>query len=566
MQQPVDPQHSATALAAPYSAVGLTDSPLYVSTPDVMQPPAISAMKKVRQAFFAALLRSLLRTKHLLQTILNIWISPSVIKKETVEGELVLEHGSVRLGSQEFLDRIQTIFRGSVESKRLVALSDGLRSQFVESLVDNPLCMLPSYNHQLPSGNETGTFLALDVGGSTFRVALIELSGKKNEVGTQILKMASFKIGPPERNLKGVLFFDWMAERIEQTLGGQQQSLEISEAPLSMGLAWSFPIEQTSLRSGLLQGMGKGFLAAHGLLGQDLGDLIQSSCSKRGLNVQVDAIVNDSSATLLSKAYLDSTTRFGLIHGTGVNAAVHLPIHVFSPQKFGVRPSEWHDSAKHVIVNTELSMFGAGFLPTTKWDKLLTAAHPKPDFQPLEHIVSGGYLGEIVRLVLIDGIQTAGLFGGVVPLSLKEAYSLETETISRIESDQSPGLTKAQQLFISRHPTTSPPTHADMQALRVISSAVTYRASGVIAAGVHGLWQLRNDAEAIRAAESSHTVVAYNGSVMENYPSFKENCQDHLDGLVEASGAQKGTVELIYAEESSLLGAAIAGAVASSEE
>ncbi|KAH6707714.1 hypothetical protein DL95DRAFT_38680 [Leptodontidium sp. 2 PMI_412] len=527
--------------------------------------PVIAAMKKVRQAFYAALLRSLLRTKHLLQTILNIWISPSIIKKENVEGEIVSEHGTAKLGSQEFLDRIVKVFRGSVERRRLISLSDGLRGQFVESLVDNPLCMLPSYNHQLPSGNETGAFLALDVGGSTFRVALIELSGRKNEVGSKILKMASFKIGPPERKLKGVLFFDWMAERIEETLLGQTEGHEMSEAPLSMGLAWSFPIEQTSLRSGLLQGMGKGFLAAHGLLGQDLGDLIQTSCSRRGLNVQLNAIVNDSSATLLSKAYLDSTTRFALIHGTGVNAAVHLPVHVFSPSKFGARPSEWHDSAKHVIVNTELSMFGASFLPSTKWDKLLTSAHPNPNFQPLEHIVSGGYLGEIVRLVLVEGIQTAGLFGGVVPQSLREAYSLETETISRIECDQSPGLIKAQQLFLLRHPTPSPPTHADMQALRTISSAVTYRASGVIAAGVHGLWQLRNDAEAIRAEASSHTLVAYNGSVMENYPSFKENCQQHLDALVEASGGQAGTVELIYAEESSLLGAAVAGAVASLE-
>ena len=69
---------------------------------------------------------------------------------------------------------------------------------------------------------------------------------------------------------------------------------------------------QTSLRSGLLQGMGKGFLAAHGLLGQDLGDLIQDACSRRGLNVQLNAIVNDSSATLLSKATTISTVVFML--------------------------------------------------------------------------------------------------------------------------------------------------------------------------------------------------------------------------------------------------------------
>ena len=194
----------------------------------------------------------------------------------------------------------------------------------------------------------------------------------------------------------------------------------------------TFP-RQTSLRSGLLQGMGKFFLAADGLLGHDLGDLIQASCSRRGLNVHLNAIVNDSSATLLSKAYSDPTTRFALILGTGVNAAIHLPVHTFAPPKFGTRPEEWHRCAEHVIVNTELSMFGAGILPSTIWDDELRSVHPNPTFQPLEHFVSGGYLGEIVRLVLVDGIQTAGLFGGVVPPTLRESYSLETETISYME-------------------------------------------------------------------------------------------------------------------------------------
>ena len=180
--------------------------------------------------------------------------------------------------------------------------------------------------------------------------------------------------------------------------------------------------------------MGKGFLAAHGLIGKDLGDLIQDSCSRKGLNVQLNAIVNDSTATLLSKAYLDQTCRFALILGTGVNAAVHLPVRMISQEKFGVRPASWHDSAKHVIVNTELSMFGRGILPYTRWDKLLLATHSRPEFQPLEHFVSGGYLGEIVRLILVEGIQTAGLFNGIIPPSLQERYSLETETLSHIES------------------------------------------------------------------------------------------------------------------------------------
>jgi len=79
-----------------------------------------------------------------------------------------------------------------------------------------------------------------------------------------------------------------------------------------------------------------------------------------------------------------------------------------------------------------------------------------------------------------------------------------------------------------------------------------------VAAGVHALGSLRNDAHTMPAFNQQHTIVAYNGSVIEHYPSFKETCQQYLDDLAEASGAETGVMELMYAEESSLLGAAVA--------
>lgn len=179
--------------------------------------------------------------------------------------------------------------------------------------------------------------------------------------------------------------------------------------------------------------MGKGFMAANGLLGQDLGEIIKCACEARGLHVELAAIVNDSTAALLSEAYVDATTRFSLILGTGVNIAVHLPVPTVGRAKFGRRPPGWFARASHVIVNTELGMFGRGILPLTRWDKALNAAHLRPDFQPLEHLVSGCYLGEMCRLALVEAIDTTGVFGGVVPPSLLLPYSLDTETISFIE-------------------------------------------------------------------------------------------------------------------------------------
>lgn len=211
--------------------------------------PIIAAMTRVREAFLAALWKSFLRTKSILQTILNIWIPPSFTKGENgnlakTNGE-VTENGGSRKGLRgtlEFLADVERELRGKVDQENLFRLSDGLKGQMEESLIENQVCMLPSYNHQLPTGSETGTFLALDVGGSTFRVALLELLGRQNGEGSRIDIIKSFKINQPIKQLKGVLFFDWMAQRIEETLCGRIEG-HGSEEPLKMGLAWSFPIE-----------------------------------------------------------------------------------------------------------------------------------------------------------------------------------------------------------------------------------------------------------------------------------------------------------------------------------
>jgi hexokinase len=148
----------------------------------------------------------------------------------------------------------------------------------------------------------------------------------------------------------------------------------------------------------------------------------------------MEAIINDSTATLLSRAYRDGSTYFALILGTGFNMAVMLPVTALAPAKFGSRPQSWHDHAKHVLVNTELSMFGKGVLPTTRWDDYLNMTHAHPDYQPYEHLIGGRYLGEIVRLILVEAIETAGLFGGQLPAGFEEPYSLEAGTLAALES------------------------------------------------------------------------------------------------------------------------------------
>ncbi|KAL3477865.1 hypothetical protein BJX99DRAFT_119650 [Aspergillus californicus] len=485
-----------------------------------------------------------------------------------------------------FADEIDRVFTKPLTLRNMITMSESIREQFRTGLESSPICMLPSYNHALPSGQEEGTFLALDVGGSTMRVALIELRGQGK---MEILRVSSSVIDGEVKRLEGTSFFDWMAEKIESMLREVGTNYGREDAPLSMGLSWSFPIEQTSISSGLVIHMGKGFLCSMGTVGQELGALIVQSCRKRSLNVQVDAIVNDSSATLLSRAYVDPATRMSLILGTGTNVAIHYPVHAIGLSKFGTRPPGWFDYAKQVIINSEMSMFGGGVLPMTRWDDILNRTHLRPDYQPLEYMATGRYLGEIVRLIIVEAVEAAYLFGGELPHSMRDAYSFDTSIVAFIEADTSPFLSASAALLQKDHIFSGSPSPDDLQFLLRVCQTVSKRAAGYLATTIHSMWCLRNEAEfpdippspstskeprEVKVTESGNSPeclsIACDGSVINKYPGFRDRCQSYLNQLTQDTNSSKGLhtpdeepcIRLELAPESAIFGAAVAVAVA----
>ncbi|KAK2808590.1 hypothetical protein FQN50_004622 [Emmonsiellopsis sp. PD_5] len=516
----------------------------------------------------------------------------------------------------DLAQEVKELFTGHLNSSNLLSMSKNIRTQINAAATSSPISMLPSFNHTLPTGKEKGTYVALDVGGSTFRVALVELSGDGH---LKIVRMKTCPIDETIKLLEGKAFFEWMAERIEEMLHDGQEKYGHDSEPAVMGMSWSFPIDQTSVRSGRVLSMGKGFLCSNGTTGQDLAELIMEACRERNLNVEIHAILNDSSATLLSRAYTDTLTRASLILGTGTNAAIHFPVHAIGIDKFGSRPAEWFAQANNVIVNTELSMFGGkGALPTTPWDDLLNRTHLKPDYQPLEYMCTGRYLGEIVRLIMVDAVKTAGLFSGLLPDSLRTPYSFDTAIPAFIQEDTSPSLSASSAYLQKHHNFVNPPSPSDLQFLKQICGYVTTRAAAYIATAIHALWCLRNSNEdipptpdssmkgdqdldslqtlenaAAKRQSTSSTLnvsIACEGAVISKYPGFREQCQQYLNELTmedksegtpptpplspgdsEAASPSKKpisstiaapTIMLDLAPESAIFGAAVAVAVA----
>ena len=485
---------------------------------------------------------------------------------------------------RDFEQEIRSQFTGHLTDATLLHLSNQLQQSYREKLQSSPQCMLPSFNHTLPSGKETGTFLVLDVGGSTFRTALVSLSGRGNGLdGMRIVRMTSTIIDEKVRALNGTDFFNWMASRIKETLKDGPE-VSVVDGQLPIGLSWSFPIEQTSIRGGRIQNMGKGFNCSQDTIGQDLGVLIETACSKQGLDVRIDAINNDSSSTLLSRAYIDPATSMSLILGTGTNAAVYLPVSDIGLQKYGDRDASWHAEAKSVIVNTELSMFGGNILPTTRWDDQLNQSHVLPDFQPLEYMCTGRYLGEIVRLIILEATEHVDLFGGRIPQSMTTPYSLDTTFLAILESDTTPTLSRALSYLEKMHTFTDLPSLEDLLLLRTVAECVSTRSAAYLATSIHALWALnRNPTSSTNKKPSSSnneldkTTIACEGSVINKYPGFREMCQSYIARMIAADTTitthdsttfadNLPEIHLEPAHEATILGAAVAVAICATHD
>lgn len=455
---------------------------------------------------------------------------------------------------------VAELFTAPINPQRMSRMSGRLQRRYLEKLQASTECMLPSFNYALPEGQEAGTYLAMDVGGSTLRVALVELAGKSQGVDAlKIIQMSVSSINNVVRRMSGTAFFDWMAERIADMLAGCPSNNGRGEVALPVGLSWSFPVEQTSPRSGKIHSMGKGFCCAEATTGQDLGELIVAACHNQGLNLRVDALINDSCATLLSRAYLEPSTSMSLILGTGTNMAVHLPVTCLGASKLQDREAAWLSQAEKVTINTEVSMFGKGILPETRWDDLLNRNHVLPDFQPLEYMTTGRYLGEILRLIIAEAVKTADLFQGHFPLSLTEPYSLDTAVLAVVEGDTSHNLAKSGAYLQKATGLDRAPSAAEMKFVRIVVESISRRAAAYMAIAIHALWAVERKAS--NTAEPSKTTIACNGSVIGKYPGFRVRCQQYIAEMIR-SGAdgttQTSEVVLEMADEAAILGAAVA--------
>jgi len=372
------------------------------------------------------------------------------------------------------------------------------------------LKMIPTYAMR-PDGAEKGEFIALDLGGTNFRILELKLKGSGRMGSPRVQK---YKLDKKHITGSGDAFFDFIANCLK---GFLKKKKELGE-PRKLGFTFSFPVKQTGIASGDLVCWTKGFRAT-GVVGRDIVALLEAALIKKDIcGVRVAALINDTVGTLAAKSYEDNNCDIGAIIGTGTNACYAEP----------ARGKE--------IINIEWGNFDK--IRRTSFDILVDNQSDRPGEQVLEKMVSGMYLGEITQKVIRAHI-------------LPGLKRLTTEDMSAIESDKSKGLAVTRGILEKAGAKDT--TQRERLACREVSSAIALRAARLSAACLAAI------IKKIDSSLSSKHTIAIDGSVYEKHPFFAKNLNTALKDIF---GAKSARIKVVLAKDGSGIGAAVTAAAA----
>ncbi|XP_008333953.1 hexokinase-2-like [Cynoglossus semilaevis] len=375
--------------------------------------------------------------------------------------------------------------------------------------------MLPTFVRSTPDGTEEGEFLALDLGGSNFRVLLVKVKAN----GKQKVEMENQIYDIPEHIMRGsgTEFFDHVVD----CLSNFMEKRGIKDKKLPLGFTFSFPCQQTKIDESVLISWTKGFRAS-GVEGKDVVSLLRKSIKKRGdFDIDVVAVVNDTVGTMVTCGYDDHLCEIGLIVGTGTNAC-------YMEQMRNLEVLEGDEG--RMCVNTEWGAFGDdGSLEDlrTDYDREIDAGSLNPGKQLFEKMISGMYLGELVRLILVRMAKEQLLFRGQTPAKLLTTESFSVRNIYAIENDKKEeGLACAEKVLRDLG---LDPSVEDCLATQRVCQIVSTRAAHLCAATLVAiLRQIRDN----KAAEKLRTTIGVDGSVYKNHPQFPRRLHKMVRRLV----------------------------------
>ncbi|MEI8138830.1 MAG: hypothetical protein WCI03_03070 [bacterium] len=396
------------------------------------------------------------------------------------------------------------------------------------------LAMLQAYC-DAASGHEKGLYLALDLGGTNFRVMLVKLAGAGKL--PQVVAETKYKLTREHIAGSGDELFGAIAGYLRKFLKDHAFTGEYG-----LGYTFSFPVKLLGIDEGILMKWTKDF-SASGVVGQKVVTLQRQALVRKGVNnVNIVALANDTVGTLQAQAARDPNCGMGVILGTGFNIAVRVASRRI---KKGIEGY----SGKSMIINMESGNFSKA-LPLTTYDRQLDRDSGNAKHQLAEKMISGKYLPQLVRLVVLDLIRKEHLFEGQVPAVFADKESFKGFHMDVLEAGSKEELTQLSKELFGRELT--PVEHRTL--VRVVH-IVSRRSARIAAALIVG------SLTRVARRSAKRVTVAVDGSLFEKYPGYSRSLAEAVRELEGKAG--KG-IQLKLTKDGSGIGAAVIAAVVNS--
>lgn len=371
--------------------------------------------------------------------------------------------------------------------------------------------------------------------------------------------------------------FDHFSSHLHRRATGTSPEGFRDEHIFRLGFTFSFPVRQLGINKGELIRWTKGFDIPDAV-GKDVCALLQTEIDKLHLPVRVAALVNDTVGTLMARSYTSTGKHrsiLGAIFGTGTNGAyIEKTANIKKPIQ-----GDYDTSTGEMVVNTEWGSFDnqLNVLHSTPWDVALDAQSVNPGLQRFEKRVSGMFLGELVRLAVVDMIknEATGLFKDVNssfndratttnigPQSgIMKPWGLDSAVMSVAAADNTPELSTLRQELEKLHIYT--PSLEDAQAFKSICNAVGRRAARLSAVAIGAI---AIQSGKLDDPDEPVIDIGVDGSLVEHYPFFRDMIYEALREIdsIGPKGADK--IRIGIAKDGSGVGAALIALVASTME
>ena len=454
------------------------------------------------------------------------------------------------------------------------------------------MSQIPTYVTAVPNGTEKGLYMAVDLGGTNFRVCSIQLHGNSTFSLTQskVAIPKSLMVAKTSHELFGFLakqielflqthhgehYHSHMERRASKNLFGGYKDAEI----FNLGFTFSFPVQQYGINKGTLIRWTKGF-DIHDTVGKDVCALLQKELDALGLPVRVAALVNDTVGTLMARSYTSpgkTGTLLGAIFGTGTNGAYVEKLDKITKLKnMGKDAGEVDDSTGQMIVNTEWGSFdnGMSVLPDTPYDRGLDKESVNPGIQMFEKRVSGMFLGEILRRAICglvkdesvplfsdedssrNDVHSTTIINDDSPLF--QQWGLDTSFLSITSGDNSAGLKITRQTLDKEYGVNAASAE-DAAAVHLIAAAIGKRAARLSAVAIAAVVI---STMSLEASKDDVVDIGVDGSLVEFYPDFVEYIQDALRDIPDIGPEGEKRIRIGIAKDGSGVGAALIALVA----